>query len=453
MKYNNYKNYTEASTNIHKLVGICDEQHVTAQDQRQQRRLNIDLDLERRDGYLSPDEIYIPTHIIDTNIRREQAKYVSYIVNSRRTAVFSSSTDPSFNTGPLERDFTERSRYDGWQVPLFRTIDCMQLHGYCVAEIQFDDTKPGHFAIESVNYEDIAFPDDTRDIQACGMLVHRHYFTREQLLDMVKTREFSKEQVESLVGEPVDEQTESLFKVEKVMFRDNGIVQVGWSCVGKSNDWLRKPRPLFLGKRDVEGEIYETEYPYVVFHYMIAEDMTIKNCVGRAFLDKHVQEAVSSMMSSFVTAHRRASNFYFAKDADDPNQSNEQTNVQFVPGALIDSNIKQFQLSPPNSSMLNAIQAMVSQNSQEQSQMNYAAMNRQDSRKTATEINTATAEAQMLSATQVALFSIAIKRIYEKCFEIYSSRVLNGLIEPTIDLSYFTDHKYIKTSFDIFQSY
>jgi len=442
MKYNNYKNYTEASTNIHKLVGICDQQHVTAQDQRQQRRLNIDLDLERRDGYLSPDEIYIPTHIIDTNIRREQAKYVSYIVNSRRTAVFSSSTDPSFNTGPLERDFTERSRYDGWQVPLFRTIDCMQLHGYCVAEVQFDDTKPGHFAVESVNYEDIAFPDDTRDIQACGMLVHRHYFTREQLLDMVKTREFSKEQVESLVGEPVDEQTESLFKVEKVMFRDNGIVQVGWSCVAKSNDWLRKPRPLFLGKRDAEGEIYESEYPYVVFHYMIAEDMTIKNCVGRAFLDKHVQEAVSSMMSSFVTAHRRASNFYFAKDADDPNQSNEQTNVQFVPGALIDSNIKQFQLSPPNSSMLSAIQAMVSQNSQEQSQMNYAAMNRQDSRKTATEINTATAEAQMLSATQVALFSIAIKRIYEKCFDIYSSRVLDGLIEPTIALSYFTDHKY-----------
>ena len=442
MKYNNYKNYTEASTNIYKLASICDEQHITAQDQRQQRRLNIDLDLERRDGYLAPDEIYIPTHIIDTNIRREQAKYVSYIVNSRRTAVFSSSTDPSFNTGPLERDFTERSRYDGWQVPLFRTIDCMQLHGYCVAEVQFDDTKPGHFAVESVNYEDIAFPDDTRDIQACGMLVHRHYFTREQLLDMVKTREFSKEQVESLVGDPVDEQTESLFKVEKVMFRDNGVVQVGWSCVAKSNDWLRKPRPLFLGKRDASGEIYETEYPYVVFHYMIAEDMTIKNCVGRAFLDKHIQEAVSSMMSSFVTAHRRASNFYFAKDADDPNQSNEQTNVQFVPGALIDSNIKQFQLSPPNSTMLSAIQAMVSQNSQEQSQMNYAAMNRQDSRKTATEINTATAEAQMLSATQVALFSIAIKRIYEKCFEIYSSRVLDGLIEPTIDLSYFTDHKY-----------
>ena len=443
MKYNNYKEYQDASTNIHKLASICDEQHVTAQDQRQQRRLNIDLDLERRDGYLAPDEVYIPTHIIDSNIRREQAKYVSYIVNSRRTVIFSSSTDPAFNTGPLERDFTERCRYDGWQIPLFRTIDCMQLHGYCVAEVQFDDTKPGHFAIESVNYEDFAFPDDTRDIQACGMLVHRHYFTREQLIDMTKSREFSKKEVESLVGEePVDEQTESLFKVEKVMFRQDGIVQVGWSCVARCNEWLRKPRPLFLGKRDAAGEVYESEYPYVIFHYMIAEDMTIKNCVGRAYLDRHTQEAVSSLMSSFVTAHRRASNFYFSKESDDPNQSNEQTSVQFVPGALIDANIRQFQLSPPNSTMLSAIQTLVTQNSQEQSQMNYAAMNRQDSRKTATEIQTASAEAQLLSATQVSLFSISIKKVYEKCWEIYQSRVLDNLIDPTIPLLYFVDHQY-----------
>jgi hypothetical protein len=260
---------------------------------------------------------------------------------------------------------------------------------------------------------------------------------------MTKSREFSKKEVESLVGEePVDEQTESLFKVEKVMFRDDGIVQVGWSCVARCNDWLRKPRPMFLGRRDAAGEVYETEYPYVIFHYMIAEDMTIKNCVGRAYLDKHTQEAVSSLMSSFVTAHRRASNFYFSKETDDPNQSNEQTNVQFVPGALIDANIRQFQLTPPNSTMLSAIQTLVTQNSQEQSQVNYAAMNRQDSRKTATEIQTASAEAQLLSATQVSLFSISIKQVYEKCWEIYQSRVLDTLIEPTIPLNYFVDHQY-----------
>ena len=44
MKYNNYKDYQDASTNIFKLAGLCDTQHVKAQDQRQQRRLDIDLD-------------------------------------------------------------------------------------------------------------------------------------------------------------------------------------------------------------------------------------------------------------------------------------------------------------------------------------------------------------------------------------------------------------------------
>jgi hypothetical protein len=113
-----------------------------------------------------------------------------------------------------------------------------------------------------------------------------------------------------------------------------------------------------------------------------------------------------------------------------------------VPGALIDANVRQFQLSPPNSTMLSAIQTLVTQNSQEQSQMNYAAMNRQDSRKTATEIQTASAEAQLLSATQVSLFSISIKKIYEHCWEIYKSRVIDGLLEPTIPLHYFIDHEY-----------
>ena len=444
MKYNNYKNYQEAVTNIRKLADMCETQHSYALERRQQRHLDIDLDLQRKDGYLAPDEIYIPTHIIDSNMRREQAKYVSYMVNARRTAVFTSVDHPSFNTGPLERDFTERCRYDGWQIPVFRVIDCMQLHGYSVAEIQFDDTKPGHFAVEAVNYEDIAFPDDTRDIQACGMLAHRHYFTREQLIDMTKTREFSMKQVEELVGEePVDEQSESLFKVEKVMFRDaGGIINVAWTCVAKSNDWLRKPRPLFLGRRDINGEVFESDYPYVMFHYMISEDIEIKNCVGRSYMDRHSQEAISSLMSSFVTAHRRASNFYFAKEAEDPNNTNAQTSVQFVPGALIDSNIKQFQLRPPDSTMLSAIQTLVTQNAQEQSQTNYAAMNRRDSRKTATEIQTANSEAQMLSATQVALFSISLKQLYSKCWEIYKSRAIDGLVETHIDLSYFVDHVY-----------
>jgi hypothetical protein len=155
-------------------------------------------------------------------------------------------------------------------------------------------------------------------------------------------------------------------------------------------------------------------------------------------------------MSSFVTAHRRASNFYFAKDNEDPNNTNVQTGVKFQPGALIDSNIKQFQLSPPDSSMLGAIQSLISQNAQEQSQINYAAINRRDSRKTATEIQAASSEAQMLSSTQVSLFSIALKDVYEICFRIYQARVIAGVLRPTASLDLYLNHTFsIKPAGDV----
>jgi hypothetical protein len=79
---------------------------------------------------------------------------------------------------------------------------------------------------------------------------------------------------------------------------------------------------------------------------------------------------------------------------------------------------------------------------QETSQVNYAAMNRKDSRKTATEVQAATTEAQSLSASQVALFSIALKKVYSQCWNIYRSRILAGLIQPTIPPNFFTDHEY-----------
>jgi hypothetical protein len=91
---------------------------------------------------------------------------------------------------------------------------------------------------------------------------------------------------------------------------------------------------------------------------------------------------------------------------------------------------------------MGAIQTILGQNMQETSQVNYAAMNRKDSRKTATEVQAATSEAQSLSASQVALFSIALKKVYSQCWNIYRSRILAGLIQPTIPTGFFTDHEY-----------
>jgi len=443
--------YEDAATPIQGLLNVIGTLESTAVENRNSRKLDIDVDAERSDGHLDEDEFLVPAHIIDTNIRREQSKYVAYVTGSRRSAIFSSITEPTVATGELERDFTDKTRYSGWQVPLFKIIDGMQLHGYSVAEVQFDEDMPGHFAVEAVNYEDFGFPEDTRDIQACEMLVHRHYFTATQLLDMVEDDDFNEDIVDLLVEDHGQApEVESLYQVEKVLFRHENKIYVSWSCNAKCDDWLRDPRPLYLGRRDGETLQDETQYPYVVFPYNIQEDSAVQNATGRAFADRTTQETITSLMSSFVTAHRRAANFYFSKENEDPNNTNIQTSVRFQNGALIDANIKQFQLRPPDTSMISAIQSLMSQNAQEQSQINYAAMNRQDSRKTATEIQAASSEAQMLSSTQVSLFSIALKDVYEWCWRIYQSRVVAGVIRPSASLDMYLNHEFnIKPAGDV----
>jgi len=449
-----FTKYEDATTQIRELLDVIGTLEGTAMENRNSRKLDINVEAERADGHLDEDEFLVPAHIIDTNIRREQSKYVAYVTGSRRSAIFTSITEPTVATGELERDFTDKTRYPGWQVPLFKIIDGMQLHGYSVAEVQFDEDKSGHFAVEAVNYEDFGFPADTRDIQACEMVAHRHYFTALQLRDMVDNDDFNEDVVDILLGGNPDGDNyvnvESLYEVEKVMFKHENKVFVAWSCCAKCDDWLRDPRPLYLGRRDGETLQDEADYPYVVFPYMILEDSAIQNATGRAFSDRTVQETITSLMSSFVTAHRRAANFYFAKENEDPNNTNVQTSVRFQPGALIDANIKQFQLTPPDTSMIAAIQSLMSQNAQEQSQINYAAMNRKDSRKTATEIQAASGEAQQLSSTQVSLFSIALKDVYEWCWRIYQSRVIAGVLRPAASLDLFLNHEFnIKPAGDV----
>jgi len=437
----NYMDYDDAVKEIHRLNSHLQTQTTKADEHRLLRHPTIDIDAEQRSGHLAPDELYIPLHLVDMNIRREQARYVSYISSSRRVAIFKSLNDVTFDSTVLEEDFTDKARYTGWQTAIFRIIDSMQLHGYGVAEVSLDVTKPGHFAVTDVNFEDLGLPEDARDIQACEMIAHRHYFTDLQLRRMADSDDFNKEQLKNLDFESLSENY-SLMEVQKVLFKKDNLVYVGWTCLDRCNDWIRKPRPLFLGKKEEGEDLFETQYPYVVFPYNINEDTTISLMKGRAELDEYAQESATSLLSSFVTAHRRASGLYFAKDSNDPNNTNVQTSVFFTPNALIDSNIKQFQLTPPDSSIMGAIQQILSQNTQETSQVNYAAMNRKDSRKTATEVQAATTEAQSLSASQVALFSIALKKVYSQCWNIYRSRTLSGLIQPTIPPNFFTDHEY-----------
>jgi len=458
---------------------------------RKLRYAEVDIEVQRTAGKIAPDEMYVPQHVIDTNIRREQSSYIQYITQSPRAVILKDKQEAAFDLSLLEVDLTEKLRWDGWQLPSYANIDGFQANGYGVCETIRDKDKPGQIAREYVQFGDFCFIADTRDLQKVEMLGRAYYFTRTKLDNLTKTggdtEKWNSAQVKKILdSEPNDEQSNiytgtvtinrSLYKVYKIMFRVKGIVQVGWACPKICDDWLRAPRPLFLGRKKINQEaakgarfvgkvpsalikplvssltdahieqiksglppsddVYEVMYPYFLYPYLISENDTIANLKGRVFLDQDTQNAASSLISSLLTKTRRSAGLYFSKDTTDPNDDFlMQKNVNFKTGALINGKIKEFKLDAPDASLFQALNTLIASNQQETSQVNFAENNRQgDSRKTATAIKASFQQQQQLSGTQVTLFSIATKAQYTYECEIIKSRVLAGLIKvsPTV---------------------
>lgn len=485
LEYIDSTKYTKLVSKINNLKDIAFDLTAKSLASRKLRYAEIDIELERKAGKIAPDEIYVPQHIIDTNIRREQSSYIQYITQSPRAVILKDKMQPANDLSLLEVDLTEKLRFDGWQLAMYANIDGFQANGYGVMETVQDLNNPGELGREYVQYGDFAFVADTRDLQKVEMIGRAYYFTKTKLNSLTKmgdSDKWDKEQVNKLLkSEPNDEQAQiysgtttinrSLYKIFKVMFRVKGVVQVGWCCPVLCDDWLRAPRPLFLGRRRINDraakaaplvgklpnvaikllhpalqdkhiaqmkdglppsdEEYETQYPYFLYSYLISENDTISNLKGRVFLDQDCQNATSSLLSSTLTQARRASGLYFSKDTSDPNDDFlMQKNIHFKTGAIINGKLREMKLDAPDPSMFQAINMLVSSNQQETSQVNFAETNRQsDSRKTATAIKAATQQSQQLSGVQVTLFSVALKNQYTYECDIIKSRVLSGIIK------------------------
>ena len=491
--YINTSDYTKLVSKINNLADVAFDLTARSLASRKLRYAEIDIEIERKAGRIAPDEIYVPTHIIDTNIRREQSSYIQYITQSPRAVILKDRVDPAFDLSLLEVDLSEKLRFDGWQLSSYANIDGFQANGYGVMETTQDQTNPGQLGREYVQYGDFAFIADTRDLQKCEMIGRAYYFTKTKIKSLMdadgEEEKWDSEQCEKLLkAEPNDEQSQiysgtttinrSLYKVYKVMFRVDGNVMVGWAVPKTCDDWIRKPRKLFLGRRKLNNKVnqiaqqisqvnpqqrdaviasvrqqnpditdthveqikagipasdmeYETQYPYFLFPYLISENDTIANLKGRVFLDQDTQNAASSLMSATLTQARRAAGLYFSKDTSDPNDDFlMQKNIHFKTGAIINGKLKEMKLDAPDPQMFTAINLLISANQQETSQVNFAENNRQqDSRKTATAINASTAQAQQLSSTQVTLFSVALKQQFTYECDIIKSRVISGLIK------------------------
>lgn len=424
-------------------------------ERRRTRDVNVSVQNLRNDGSLDEDETIIPDRVIDTNIQREQPPYINYLKNSRRLAIFNCISNPSINSQKLELEFTRGMTYIGWETPHFKCLDGAQTHGWDAIEVVYDESKPFHVGLEQIGHEKLLFPRSALNIQDCPRVLIQYDVTVVTLKSFVQSFGFQKDTVGTIIAAIKDGQKEpETIPVFKAYTKYDGKVWVSWFTLQYGvADWLKKPAPLFLGMRHQEKVMVDsidpmtgiptkqpqmqmvetpiTQYPIYILPYRETEKPKIMDHKGRVFYDENKQEAQTAVLSAFVNGLTRASNVYVAYGQDDGSGSSLQAveDMQMVGGRIYNKPLQFFSPPYPDPMILRAMQYFDVANDIEMGQPNFAAQNRQDSRKTAKEISAAQEQQQLLNSVQLTLFSTHIRSIYNLVWLVVQSQALQDKIK------------------------
>lgn len=423
--------YRKAKPRIDHLTKQWTSSVKEAHRRRLVRNINDSVVQLRTTGALEKWETWIPRRVADTNIRREQPARINYISQSRDLAKFRPTSKLTLPIEPLEREFTIAGQYPGWQMPYFQTVDGSGTHGYDAIETVFDSSKPGHFMNRHIGFEHLLFATDVTDIDEAPIVAVVYGATVPQLEEYAEDFDFSKDQVAMVAKalEAQEDKVETKVKLLKVYFKEKGTVYFAWECE-HCREWLKKPEKLYLGIIEDGEKVYETSYPITVYRYDISENEKIVETTGRVFRDEHDQEAMTQATSAVVNRTILSTKILFSAEESEETGA-KQTQVKIFNGAILPKG-EFFNIDPPDPGLFSAIMGLLSLNANETGQVNYAVMNRKDSRKTAKEMSVAEDQAQQLNAVDVMLLSLFMQKVLTLNWRIFRSQVLQGKIESAL---------------------
>lgn len=385
---------------------------------RELRKQRISVKEMRDKDQILNDETVIPARTIDTNIRREKAPYVKYLEQSTSVLSFSDPNNPNFNYGPLQNWHTDLVRYGDWKLAHLFNIDSLLLHGTSYMEVVYDPSKPSFTDVEFVRRDYLLMPPGSKSIQGCTRVYRMFELTKSQFAQVSEKYGFDKEQVKKIKDRARSD--EGLIKIFKGFMRDDqGTVNVAWrGDTTTCDNWLLAPAPLNLG---IFAGLDETSkkpiaqklkiYPIFDFPYHVEEDGVILDVQGRAALDLHVQDALTSLWSSTVNGAVRASRFYPTRKTAPGDTPRNQELFVLKHGHVFEGDFDVFQPAWPNAIAISAAQQLAVNKSQEMGSVDFAAMNRNDTAKTATELNYAREEADSLGGVNISLFSRSMLQV------------------------------------------
>lgn len=448
-------------SHIDPLISAWDEREFKDFDRnRKSRELSVDIDALRKTGELDQEETIIPSRVINRNIQQSMPTFISYL-GSNRVAIFNDVVQPGSSAEKIcEREFSRIFKFEGWQNEFHGYVDGAHLNGWDWMEVMYDDTAPGHFRFEHVGSDNLIFMDGLEDIQAAPFIARRRTYSYAELLRFVDEFDWDVSAVNQLVGAGRDNSMGStsspsdsvavhnrVYIVYRILYKDDdGVVQTAFYSKD-SQEWLAKPAQLYIGV-DVptvsdDGSVatayvarQETSYPFVPYVYLKTENKEIRKNKGRAFHDLPAQDAETALGTNLVNGSTRASNIYAAPDNNNiigDGTPEILTNTKLVPKAIYNNALKFFSPPYPDSVLLSAINTLGARNEADSGNVDFAANNRKDSRKTATEIESAETKSAELNTVQISLFSISMLRIVTICWEIAQSRALQNLIPFAVE--------------------
>lgn len=450
--------------NAKRIFGKLQSEWATSVEQkvrinRDMRRVRVDVEALRKNGKIGASDTYIGVRTIDNNIAKDIPPYIAYLKQSRRIAIFEPTAPgiPPNDVEMLEREFTRVLRYPEWEFEYIRLLDGAELHGWNWIEVAYDVDKPGNCAINHVGTEDLMFDMSVRSIQDSRIVARRYRLTLNRLRDLAQTHGFDERVVDKLaekLKQATGDDQEAQVCIYKLMYKEAGIVMCGWYSSDCDDRWLRECKPFYNGVDEqqpimpadpilamVEPQYQwapapETNYPYELLIYRITEDEKITEAQGRGEMDLYLQEAACTIWSAHVNQTYRSSKTMWAPEtlADSPGgNAPKQLEMQIKEGAIWDRPMKSFTSTPPDSSVPKTLEMLATQNADNLNQPAWTVNNRQDSRKTATEVQAAQQQNALTNSVSVVLFSVCMRNILIAAWRIVKSQALQGKIPFLVD--------------------
>lgn len=402
---------------------------------RKVRHNRVNVKDERANGKILDDETVIADRTVDYNTRADKTAYMQYLEDARTLLTFTalpSDNQPSMDQVQLlELNFTKLARYRRWKNVWYKIVDSAVLHGCNFVEVVFDDTKPLKCAVEYVRREDFIFPKDVRDVQQCDFFMKRQFFP---LRDIKSNKIFNPRAVAHF-SETYKERKNCKIELLKVYLMHEGFVHVAYYSAEFTDDWVMNPVRHEIGLLDItqnpmSGEITGQPagckfYPVFPLKFQEDEEDDLLKIQGRASMDIYTQEAVTALLSSTVNGARRAAGFYPSAGQDGDGEPSPGMKIEH--GKYIPKKLNFFQPNWPNTIALAVIQTLSVRNQQFTGRTDFAAMSRQDTAKTATEIQAAQEQGSRLTSSQVSLFADTILEVYSTMYAIARSQALLGI--------------------------